>query len=200
MAARNREAVAHLPLSDPCKAYIACNIELDKALEYLLRRLEEAGIAGNTLIVLSSDHYPYGLIRDGFDGISEFLGRPVERNFELFKNNLIIYSEGMEPMTVDKFSSSLDIIPTVSNLLGLEFDSRLLMGQDIFSDSEPLVVFNNRSFITGKGFSVRGRDFTPHPGIEVEDGYREYINSVIEAMFTASARMLDFDYYRKVFQ
>jgi len=199
MASRNREAVADLPYSTACRAYIACNIELDKALEFLMERLNEAGIAEKTVIVLSSDHYPYGLIKDGFDGISEFLGYEVDKDIELYENNLIIYAQGMEPVTVDKPCSSLDIIPTISNLLGLEFDSRLLMGQDILSNSDPLVIFVNRSFITGNGYRIRGQDFVPNPGVTVHEGYGDYISAVIEAKFLASANILDLDYYRIVF-
>ena len=208
MSRRNRDAVEHLPYSDSLKAYIACHMELDKALEYLMKRLNEAGIAEKTVIVLSTDHHPYGLPgNEGADGMSEFLGYQVDKsansdfmNFELFKNNLIIYAQGMEPVTVDKPSSSLDIIPTISNLMGLEFDSRLLVGRDILSNSEPLVIFGNRSFITANGRRIRNRDFTPYPGAVVEDGYGEYIRAVVDAKFAASTSILDLDYYRIVFE
>jgi len=200
MSRKNRDAVEHLQMSEAAKAYIACHIELDKALEYLLERLNEAGIAESTFIVLSTDHYPYGLPgTDGVDGISEFLGHPVERNFEIYKNNLIIYAQGMEPVIVDKPSSSLDIIPTISNLMGLEFDSRFLMGRDLLSDSDPLVIFWNRSFITANGRRIRGGDFIPNPGVVVDDDYADNIRAMIDAKFTISASILDLDYYRKVF-
>jgi len=197
MASRNREAVANLPYSDALKAYIACNIELDKALEYLFERLNAAGIAEKTVIVLSSDHYPYGL--DGVDGISQFLGHPVDKNFELYENNLIIYAQGMEPVTVDKPSSSLDIIPTISNLMGLEFDSRFLMGRDILSSSDSLVIFKDRSFITDNGYRIRGGDFVPNPGVTVDEEYGDYIRAVVDAKFSVSASILDLDYYRIAF-
>ena len=197
MAARNREAVEHLPYSSPLRAYLATQIELDRALEYLMYRLNEAGIAENTVIVLSSDHRPYGL--DGVDGISEFLGRPVEQNFEIFRNYLIIYNQGMKPIIIDRPASSLDIIPTISNLFGLEFDSRLLMGRDILSNSDPLVIFLNRSFITENGRRIRGGEFIPNPGVTVPDGYADFISAVVEAKFAASTSILNLDYYRIVF-
>ena len=198
MAALNREYVEHLPYSTANKAYIACNMELDKALEYMMKRLNEAGIAESTVIVLSTDHYPYGL--DGTNGISEFLGHQVDPNFELFQNNLIIYVQGMEPVTIDKPSSSLDIIPTISNLMGLEFDSRFLMGRDILSNSDPLVIFANRSFITDKGRRIRDGEFIPNPGVTVDENYIDNIRRLIDAKFTASTGILDTDYYRIVFE
>ena len=199
MAKRNKEAVADLPYSDSCKAYVACNIELDKALAYTLERLKAAGVAEKTVIVLSADHHPYGLLKEGFDGVSEFLGHKVEPNFELYRNHLIIYAEGMAPVTVDKPASSLDIIPTISNLLGLEYDSRLLMGRDILSDSDPLVILKNRSFLTDKGRYTRGDGFVPNPGVEVDEDYSRFLINAVDAKYQASARILELDYYRKVF-
>lgn len=114
IAAKNRKLVEDLPYSDACKAYIACQIELDRALEYLLNKLEEAGIADRTLIALSSDHYPYGL---ELEEIDELAGYRVDRDFELYKNHFILYTKGMEPVTIDKPCSSLDILPTISNLM-----------------------------------------------------------------------------------
>ena len=44
MSAKNWDAVADLPYSDTVKAYLAAQIELDKALEYLVDALEEKGM------------------------------------------------------------------------------------------------------------------------------------------------------------
>ena len=103
--------------------------------------------------MLSSDHYPYGLPKEN---INEMAGHEVETNFEMYRNHLIIYKKGMDPVIVDEPCESLDIIPTVSNLFGLEYDSRLLMGDDILSSTPPLVYFQ-----TGAG-SRTGR-FTIQP-------------------------------------
>ncbi|MDD4718007.1 MAG: LTA synthase family protein, partial [Eubacteriales bacterium] len=126
-------------------------------------------------------------------------GHTVESNFELYKSSLLIYAKGMEPITIDKPVSSMDIIPTISNLLGLEYDSRLLMGSDIFSDAQPLVIFDNRSFITDRGkYNSLTREFTPSEGVVVEDGYVKGILDVIDKKFYFSAKILDLDYYAEV--
>ena len=99
----------------------------------LVNYLEAEGIADHTLIVLAPDHVPY----DNKDVCDELAGHELEDNFEWFENTLIIWSASMnEPIPVDKVCSSIDILPTVSNLLGLEYDSRLLVGRDILSDSD----------------------------------------------------------------
>lgn len=196
MAAKNRDLVQELEYSDDAKAYIACQIELDRALEHLLEELEERGIADKTLIAISSDHYPYGLEEDT---LNELAGHKVERDFELYKNHFILYVDGMEPQVIDKPASSLDIIPTISNMLGLEFDSRLLMGRDIFAPGEPLVIFSNRSFITDKArYNSRTKEFETTEGINVSDTYQRRIQNIINAKFYYSAKILETDYYSKI--
>ncbi|NLB21814.1 MAG: sulfatase-like hydrolase/transferase, partial [Clostridium sp.] len=173
---------------------------LDKALEYLLAELEAAGVLDQTLIGMSADHYPYGL---ELSEISELRGHKVEENFELYKSSFILYNSKMEPMTLDRPVSSLDIIPTISNLMDLSFDSRLMMGIDMFSDQAPLVIFDNRSFITDLGrYNSKSRTFTLEPGVSMTDqekkDYRRFISNEMERQFYYSARILDTDYYSLV--
>lgn len=196
MSQKNRDYVEALPYSEAPRAYIACQVELDRALEYLLKRLDEEGIAEKTLIALSADHYPYGLEKEQID---ELAGHTVEKNFEIYKSTFILYSKGMTPITIDKPCSSLDIIPTLSNLLGLQYDSRLLMGRDIFSNSDPLVIFSNRSFITDKGkYNSDTGEFLPTAGINVDKDYRKSISAIVNSKFYYSAKILENDYYNKV--
>lgn len=198
MAMKNKEYVKDLPYTEAGKAYIATQIEFDRAMEYLLEQLEQAGIADKTLIAISADHYPYGLEDHEIDDLA---GHVVEKNFELYKSPFILYVKGMEPVTIDKPCSSLDIIPTLSNLLGLEYDSRLLMGRDIFSDSEPLVIFQNKSFITDKGqYNAVTQEFFPEDGQQVDDQYINEILDIIEKKFYYSAMILDTDYYKYVLE
>ncbi|WP_158288632.1 LTA synthase family protein [Ornithinimicrobium flavum] len=192
IAAKNRELVEDLPYTDAGKAYLATQIELDRALELLLEQLEEAGVAERTLIVVSSDHYPYGLTQEE---IEDLAGSDVD-GVELYRNSILMYAPGMEPETVDEPVSSLDILPTVSNLLGLEFDSRLLMGRDVFSDAEPLVIFSDRSFLTDLGhYDSITREFTPVEGVDVPEGYVQAIADEVDRRFSSSALVLDRDYY-----
>lgn len=207
MASKNKDAVSNLNCSEAVKAYYACNIELDKAMESLLNKLEAAGVADKTLIVIAPDHYPYGLEDkedvDKYHYFSELAGHKIETNFELYKSALLMYSPSMtKGVKVSKYCSSLDIIPTLSNLFDLEFDSRLLMGRDIFSSSKQLVVFSNRSFITDKGmYNSVTREFTLFENQTVdntEDYVLAYKNEV-NNMFVASEEILDNDYYGIIF-
>ena len=197
IASKNKHLVQNLPYSEACKGYMATQIELDKALEYLLAELEAAGVLDQTLIGMSADHYPYGL---ELSEISELRGHQVEENFELYKSSFILYNSKMEPMTIDRPVSSLDIIPTISNLMDLSFDSRLMMGIDMFSDQAPLVIFDNRSFITDLGrYNSQARTFTLEEGVTMTDqekkDYRRFISNEMERQFYYSAKILETDYY-----
>lgn len=201
MAAKNKELVKDLPYSEHVKAYLACNIEFDRAMEELLSQLEKAGVAEDTLIAISPDHYPYGLTNEE---IGELAGHTVETNFELYKGIFILWSKGMTPVTVDKPCSSMDILPTLSNLMGIEYDSRLLMGRDIFSDAPPLVVFSNWSWLTDKArYNSKQRKLILADGETsqtVDKKYTAEIARQVNNKFTYSTKILDRDYYGKVFQ
>ena len=196
MASKNRAYVQGLPYSQPVQAYLATQIELDRALEHLLEELEKAGVADNTLIALSADHYPFGLEDDQLD---ELAGYEVEKNFEKFRNSFLLYAKGMEPITIDEPSSSLDIIPTLSNLLGLEYDSRLLMGRDIHSQASPLVIFANRSFITDIGrFNAVTGEFNSSSGAGIDEDYVDDTYTMVARKIYYSAKVLDTDYFLRV--
>lgn len=204
MCRRHQQDVADLEMSENCKAYLACNMELDLAMELLIKRLDEAGELENTVIAISGDHYPYGLTHDE---ISEFLGHAVEPDFELYKSTFILWTPDMEPETVDKYTSTIDIIPTLSNMFGLQYDSRLLSGRDIFSDASPLVMFSNKSWIAEEGrFNVRtGESQAFNEAGDIEEGgeglatgYIDYVNELVYNRFYFASLILDMDYYRKV--
>jgi phosphoglycerol transferase MdoB-like AlkP superfamily enzyme len=198
MSYKNRDLVKDLPLSEDCQAYIACQIELDRAFEQLIKKLEEAGVADRTVIALSADHYPYAWEKEKLD---EMAGHEVDPVFEVYKNNFILWNPAMkENIVVDEPCSSLDILPTLSNLFGLTYDSRLLMGRDIFSDAEPLVVLSNRSFITDKVmYNSETGEAINLTGEELPEDYIKNLNKVIKNKFMVSQSILKEDYYRYLF-
>ena len=198
MAAKNKELVADLPYSTAVRAYLATQLELEMSMALLMERLEEAGVLENTVIVLTADHYPNGLTAQE---MGELLGHTPESNFEIYRNGCIIWKYGMEPEVIDEPVSHLDLLPTVSNLFGLEFDSRLYMGRDVFSDTEPLVMFRNRSWITDRArYNSQTGKAEFFDGAEVDEDYVKAINSEVGNRFAVSTRILEYDYWRILFE
>jgi phosphoglycerol transferase MdoB-like AlkP superfamily enzyme len=196
IAKKNKDFVSHLPYSDSAKAYLACNLELEFALEKLIKMLDEEGVLNNTVIAISPDHYPYGLT---LDEINELSKTKITNDFELFKSTLIIWEEGMSKIEVDKLCSSVDILPTLLNLFGIEFDSRLLIGKDILSDYTPIVVFKNHSWITNFGYYDSEEELFHPKNEDISSTYIENINKVVKEKFYYSAKILEKDYYSYIY-
>lgn len=211
MSAKNREAaVAAYPnASQPVQGYIAANLELEYALTYLLEQLEAAGIADDTVICMTADHYPYALVTDNGDYYQELSGKQdSELDISRYKNTWLLWSGSMESsVTVNTPCSAIDILPTVSNLFGLEFDSRLMSGHDVFAQNYnasqastcmPLVILpTNRgySWITAAGtYDAKTRTFTPNPGITVADDYVKTVSSLIDAKYSYARQLIQYDY------
>ncbi len=180
------------------KGYVACHMELDLALEYLLKRLEEAGVADKTVIVLASDHTPYGLAKNLY---FEMMGME-EDFFGWYKSDLIFWVGGMEePVVVDEYCSSADVLPTILNLWGIPYDSRMMAGTDVFSDGVHAAVLIDHSFLTDKVWfnSNNGEVRYLVPEEEVPATYIESMNQLIASRFEFSAEILRNNYYQFVF-
>ncbi|MCQ2553249.1 MAG: LTA synthase family protein [Clostridia bacterium] len=203
VAKRNKEVSDGLPYQEAVRAYVSCNEELEYAVKYLIEELDKAGVLDNTLIVLTPDHYPYTL---GLDKLSELAGKDLlatdfDKEFNQYKGCLLMWSNSMkEPVVVDSMMCELDILPTVLNLLGAEFDSRLLMGTDIFSDSEHIAILGDRSFISDKiYFNAATGEITKKTDENVDDAYVNRISNMVKNKFTISTEILYTDYYRHAY-
>lgn len=196
MSQKNREIVEDLEYSETTKAYLACQYELEKAMEELVMQLKAHDLYENTVVILTGDHVPY----NNMEILDELAGRDLEDTFEAYKSTLIIWSGAMEhPIHVEKVCSSIDILPTVSNLLGLEYDSRLLIGQDILSDSEGLVLFADRSFITDRYAYSAGRGtVVSDSDVEISDEELEEKRAFVSNKFTAADAITQYDFYKYV--
>ena len=198
MAIKNQKQVENLPYSDPVKAYIACQIELDRALSCLMLRLEEEGLAERTLVVLTGDHMPYGLPEDAY---AELAGKEaVKEPFWQYRNSFICWTGGLEePIVVEDYCCTMDILPTVLNLLGLPYDSRLLTGRDILSDSEHMALLKDGSFLTEDVvYDANAGTFSWKTEEDAQRG--EKLLQYASDQFTVSAAILATDYYDFAFR
>lgn len=205
MSAKNRDLVAELNMSGEARAYLACNIELDRAMENLLDQLEEAGQLDNTVICLSADHYPYAMAESVY---KELAGRDLSAGKDLFRNTLILWNAAMEePVYIDKVCGSMDLLPTLLNLFGFDYDSRMYAGRDILSDREGMVIFNNRDFVTDSVVFIEkgdvttwlqdenGNDLVPD---EQKDAYLKAARKEVRDRYNFSAYIIQENYYADI--
>lgn len=200
MAKKHREEYnkAGFNYSEHPASYLAANMELDQMLELLIKKLDEKGILGDTVIALVGDHYPYELTIDEINEVSSYKKDDV---VTVNKSNFILWNSEMDTIKVDKVGSQIDVIPTIYNTFGIKYDSRLFIGKDILSTEGGLAMFGNRSWVTDKGtYFAASRKFVPASGVEVEDDYVKTINQIVNNKITMSKLIIENNYYGKVFK
>lgn len=213
MAGKHREAAvaAYPEASQTVQGYIAANLELEEAMTYLVNTLDEAGILEDTVICMMADHYPYAMVTDTADYYNELRGfEDTEKDITRYENALVLWNSAMDTVVVNTPCSSIDIVPTLSNLFGLEFDSRLLSGHDIFatnygenrvSSSMPLVILPGpdgatKNWVTAAGsYNAYTDEFTPNPGVVVSNNYVSSVNLLVELQYNYARTLIQYDFY-----
>ena len=189
--------------SDEALGYLAGNLELEYGMEYLVNRLEEAGKMDKTLIVIAGDHYPYYLSESGRESLA---GVKIDEK-DIYKSACIMYTTGLEePIVTDTYCCNVDIIPTVLNLMGIKFDSRLLMGTDIFSDGVHKAVLYDRSFITDKvRYDAKTGDVEWKIDPDAYDWknlkiYVDNMSALVDSEYTASLNIIKMNFYYQLWK
>lgn len=198
LAILNQDLVKDIEGTDTIRAYIAANLELERALTDLLEILEENGKLDDTVIILSADHHPYFM---SDSELEELAGKKLDQ-FSTYKNDLIIYNSTTPNTRINKLCNTIDILPTTLNLFGFNYDSRLIIGKDILSDEEGLVIFADNSWISEKGkYSATTGVFTPNSNFNENDkqAYVDKINNRVSNKYVISRNIMKYNYYSLLF-
>lgn len=196
IARKNKDLVNGLNYSEKPLAYLAAQIELDKALEALINELDKKGVLDDTVIALVGDHYPYYM---SIDEVNEISSYKKDNVVEVNRSNFILWNKKMDTINVDKVGSQIDVLPTLYNLFGVNYDSRLIIGKDILSTTEGLAIFGNRSFVTDKGtYFANSRKFVPKEGVSIDQSYVENMIKIVNNKVLMSKNIMVNNYYKKV--
>lgn len=182
----------HPDYPENIQRYLSKAMELDKALEELLSGLEEAGKLDNTLIVLFADHHPLRTEMSDIAACTVQIDRTVGLNED--RTPAFIYNPNLESTSLDKVASTFDLLPTVMNLMGIDYDSRLYMGTDYFSDKEDLVIFTNGDWVTDEGI------YYASTGTFEGDASEDYVTSTTNKVINStniSQLIYQTDYFSK---
>ena len=117
---------------------------------------------------------------------------------EINRSNFFLWSSSMEKeITVDKVGSQIDVLPTLLNLFGIEYDSRLIVGKDILSDYPGIAIFSNRSWVSDYGTYFAGGRFIIKEGkvLENQEEYIREMNNRVANGFSISKMIMDSKYY-----
>ena len=132
------------------KRYMSKLKVLDDAIGVLINGLEEQGKLDDTVIIIYSDHYPYGLDKDVINDQFEY---DVNLNREIDRTPFIIYNSKITASKYEEYVTYMDLVPTLGNLFGFEYDPRLYSGSDVFSNSyDNRIIFNDGSWQDDKAY------------------------------------------------
>ncbi|HEY4537794.1 MAG TPA: sulfatase-like hydrolase/transferase, partial [Erysipelothrix sp.] len=162
--------------------YLSKAIELDKAMAYLLENLADID---NTVIALFADHRP---LKMPAEYINQYAEHDRYFGYDLDQTPFIIYHNNTEAQVIEKVSSTIDMAPTIANLFALDYDTRLFLGKDIFSDEENIVIFQSGSWYNQVGyFSSYDSQFTPfNEQVTYSDERIQAINKQVKTTLTIS--------------
>ncbi|MBO4819819.1 MAG: LTA synthase family protein [Firmicutes bacterium] len=188
--------------------YVSCSLDFELGLELFCEYLEEKGLLEDTVFVMTDDHYPYALQKgsawhNDVNYLTDLYGYEPVTQPQRDHNSLIIWSPFLETLDeddkiiVEDPAYALDIVPTMKNLFGIEYESRMFTGRDILSDSEPLVIWANSSWMTDKGYydSTSGVFTSSDPSETVSTAYIDSIKQKVRDKMSVARSFVNTDFY-----
>lgn len=123
----------------------------DAAIGEFYERLKGAGILDETLLVLYGDHAAFNTNEKDQEALKEWFGADIQDSLEQIKVNqvplILRLPGGQEARIISHNAGMIDIFPTVANLLGIR--NEYLMGRDLLSTEEDIVILKGGSFVKG---------------------------------------------------
>ena len=156
--------------------YLTTAMDFDQALGIMMNDLEEKGLLENTTIVLFGDHNAY------YQELSSYVKSIYDYDTEnyytdLYNVPLMIYDKNLEPQTIDKFMCTADIVPTLLDLLGINYYSNMYYGNSIFSEEESVLYSRAYGIFIGDGVVGQSLNSILYKAETVTDEYMEFFNS-----------------------
>ncbi len=161
---------------------VAGAMETDEFIGSLLEQLEADGALDNTILVFYADHYNYYMMNDA----QNMQLKGVDTMNLLQHTDFFIYSKDRAPEQVTKYTSSLDNLPTLLNLLGLPNTEGGCLGHDAFSEGGGYVFFADGSWVDAEEYWSRKDSVTEKAANRNKD---------IEELFRMSNLILQSDYF-----
>jgi lipoteichoic acid synthase len=176
--------------------YISKSMDFDKAVAKMIETLDAAGELEDTVLIFFADHHPLRMNASYFINATQQVDRRKGLNIDL--SPLIIYNPELTPTVHSMPANTMDLAPTIANLFDLEFDPRLYMGVDVFSNAKNVVILTNGSWKTALGeYSAPKGKFTPY--------FEDYtytseeiarINQFVRNQFAVSEEIYKTDYFK----
>ncbi len=149
--------------------------ETDYMIELLVKELKERELFDKTTIVVLTDHYLYTLS-----------DKTILNKYKNTSNNLInhtpffIYTNNKDKRTIRTVTSQLNVLPTVLNLFGIDYNPNYYIGQDALSNNyQKIVFFSDYSWYDGNvyvdGGAVTNNKYINQNTLEEKNYYVNYL-------------------------
>lgn len=164
--------------------------ETDYMVELLLKGLEDNGLIDDTIIVAYADHYLYTLNdKTILDKYKETSDNRINRT------PFFIWSKGMKGVKATKVNSQLDILPTVLNMLGEEYNKEDYIGTDVMDEFySGYVFFSDYSWYDGTNYVQYSDEVSESLA---QKTYINTINDQINKRIKQNDLTLKYDYFRR---
>ena len=164
--------------------------ETDYMIGLLIQALKDNDLYNNTVIVAYADHYLYTLS-----------DKTILNQYKNTTNNLInhtplfIWSNKIKKKSITKVTSQINILPTILNLFGIEYNKTYYSGEDALDKSySEIVFFNDYSWYDGKIY-VDSKGISDNKASQnVIDEKSEYVNFLIKK----NDLVLKYDYFKEL--
>ena len=155
--------------------------DTDNFIKILLERLEKDNRLDDTVIVLFADHYAYG-----YSDVENIKG--IKDNNLIQKTPLIIWSKDLTYTSVETMIDTADITPTLLNMFNINYDPRLYMGTDVFSEShENFVYFSDYSWYDGEIYSKT---------IDEANEYTKKVSTIVNKKIDINRKIISSNFYK----
>lgn len=145
--------------------------DTDKFLAKLLSNLESEDKLDDVVIVLVADHYSYGYTDSDYVALRK---ETINDNKELQKTPLVIWSRDLPHQEIDTILDTADVLPTLLNMLGIDYNPNYYLGDDVFSDThDDFIYFSDGTYIKSNSCSLS------HEAILTKVNYKIYKNKAI---------------------
>ena len=180
------------------KRYLSKAMILDEALEHLIAKLNNDQLLEDTIILIYPDHHPLKMDFNTIQSCS-YMDR-TSYTYSIDHTPMIIYGASIQPQTFSEICSTFDIVPTVANLMGIDFDPRFYMGNDYFApNKETMVIFANGDFLIEEGYYSNVEEkFYPFNDQQINDNQLNHYQILSKNKINVSSKILrnNYFYYR----
>jgi len=135
-------------MSEEIKFYLAKNMSFDRAMQSLIETYEIMGKKEDLVIAIYGDHFVKGMSED----LRSEADQVFNKTSSLKDTPFFIYNSEISSLTIDKYSSNIDIMPTILNLFNIPYEKGNILGNDIFDE-------RYKGFSFSPSWDIRTADF-----------------------------------------